>query len=144
MVVNRDGYYFIDVTWKSGFKHKVPCRGYSLKSQLAFNDSLFWVESHSFYEVTQQEYEEYLWGSGSAADTEKTTSTSNTRSRRKSGASVKTDGEKPSRTKQSAKPATKTTKKKATSSTQTKKPSTGSTTKRKTNGNRKPKPIRET
>lgn len=144
MVVNRDGYYFIDVTWKDGFKHKVPCRGYGLKSQLAFNDSLFWIESHSFYEVTKEQYEEYLWGSGSLADTEKTTSTNTTRSRRKSGTSEKKVGTKQSRTKQSATNATKSTKKRESSSTQTKKQSSGSTTTRNKNEHRKSKSIRET
>ena len=143
MVVNLDGYYFIEVTWKSGFKHKVPCRGYGLKSQMAFNDSLFWVESHYFYEVTQKEYEDYVWGSGSVADIEKTTSTSTTRSRKKSGSSEKTAGKKPCPTKQSVQPATKTTKKKVDSSTPTKKRTSGSTTTRNKNGNSKSKSIRE-
>lgn len=128
MVVNRDGFYFIDVTWKTGFSHKVPCRGYSLKSQMAFNDSLFWIESHSFYEVTQQEYEDYLWGSGSAADIEKTTSKSTTRSPRKNGVREVKVVTKSCPTKQCVKPATKSTKKKAPSATPIKKRSSGSTT----------------
>jgi hypothetical protein len=144
VVVNRDGYYMIHVVWKDGFKHKVPCRGYNLKSEMAFNDSLFWVESHNFFEVSKEDYEEYIWGSGSVADTEKTTSTSTTRSRRKSGQSEKTDTVKQSRTKQSAKTATKNTKKKVSSSTPTKKRSSGSTTKRKTDEHSKSKSIRQT
>lgn len=127
--ISRDSYIFIDVTWKGGFKHTVPCRGYNLKSQLAFNDSLFWVESHHWYVVTEEQYQEKLWGSGSAADTEKTTSTSTTRSRSKSGQSEKGVGKKHSATKQSAPAVTKNTKKKVTSSTQTKKPRSGSSQK---------------
>ena len=122
MVVNPSGYYLIDVTWKGGFKHKVPCRGYQLKSNMAFHDSLFWIESHIHHEVTKEQYEEYLWGSGSLADTEKTNSKTNTRSPRKSGKSQKEVGPKHSATKQSATSATKSTAKKKQSSTRTKKP----------------------
>ena len=143
-MATRDGYYFIDVTWKSGFKHIVPCRGFNLKSELTFNQSLFWIESINYYEVTKEQYEEKVWGSGSAVDTEKTTSTSTTRSRRKSGASEKTDGVKPSRTKRSATPATKSVKKKASSSTTTKKPPSGSKTTRKPKDGSVPKPNRTT
>ena len=141
-VHNRDKYFFIDVIWKGGFKHIVPCRGFNLKSQLAFNDSIFWIESHSHYEVTKEQYEEYLWGSGSLADTEKTTSTTTTKSRRKAATSAKTVGKKQSATKSSVKPATKTTKKKAASSTVKKKPSDGSN-QRKKNEHSKSKPVRK-
>lgn len=142
-MATRDGYYFIDITWKSGFKHTVPCRGYNLKSEIAFNESIFWIDSFVYYEVTKEQYEEKVWGTFSAADTEKTTTKSTTKSPRKSGASAKTDGVKPSRTKRSATPATKSTKKKATSSTPTKKRSSGSTT-RKTKDGIIPKPKRTT
>lgn len=143
-MATRDGYYFIDITWKSGFKHTVPCRGYNLKSELAFNQSIFWIDTFNYYEVTKEQYEEKLWGSGYPADTEKTTSTSTTRSRQKTGASEKKDGAKPSRTKRSATPATKSTKKKAQSATPTKKRSSGSTTTRKTKDGTIPKPKRAT
>lgn len=143
-MTTRDGYYFIDITWKSGFNHIVPCRGYNLKSEIAFNQSLFWIEKFHYYEVTKEQYEEKLWGTSLAADTEKTTTKSTTRSPRKSGSSTKVDGAKPSRTKRSATPATKSTKKKAQSATPTKKRSSGSTTTRKTKDGTIPKPKRAT
>ena len=141
-VHNRDKYYFIDVTWKGGFKHIVPCRGYNLKSQLAFNDSIFWIESHSHYEVTKEQYEEYIWGSTSLADTEKTTSTNTTKSSRKKATSTKTAGRKPSGTKSSVKNAETSTKKKVSSSKQKKTPSSGSE-QRKKNEHSKSKPVRK-
>lgn len=134
--VNRDAYIFIETKWKHGFTHIVPCRGYSLKSQLAFNESLFWIESSNWREVTQSEYEEHIWGTSSAAGTEKTTKTSTTRSRSKNGQSTKTDGKKHSATKQSATTATKSMRKKASSSTRTKKQPNGSLTKENSNGSR--------
>lgn len=136
MDVKRDDYIFLDVTWKSGFKHTVPCRGYNLKSQIDFNNSLFWIEKFTWRVVTQKEYEDKLWASPLVADTEKTTSTNTTRSRRKSGQSEKTDGKKHSATKQSATTATKNTKKKASSSTATRKQPSGSLVKENENGSR--------
>lgn len=62
-MASREGYYFITVTWKGGFTHIVPCRGYNLKSQLDFNKSLFWVDKYDYVEVTQEKYEEYYSGS---------------------------------------------------------------------------------
>lgn len=119
--MKHDDYIFIDVTWKSGFKHTVPCRGYRFKSETKFIESLFWIEKYTWREVTQKDYEDKVWGSGLVADTEKTTSKSTTRSPRKNTQSEKTAGKKPSRTKQSVTTATKNTRKKASSSTVTKK-----------------------
>jgi len=136
MDINRDDYLFMTVTWKGGFTHIVPCRGYNLKSQIQFTKSLFWVETFTWRVVSKEDYEERIWGSGSAADTEKTTLTSTTRPRSKNGQSGKTDGKKPSRTKQSVKPATKTTKKKASSSTTTRKQTSGSLAKENDSGSR--------
>lgn len=143
-MATRDGYYFIDITWKSGFNHIVPCRGYNLKSEIAFNQSLFWIEKFHYYEVTKEQYEEKLWGTSLAADTEKTTTKSTTRSPRKSGSSTKVDGAKQSRTKRSATPATKSTKNKEASATPTKKRQSGSKTTRKTKDESIPKPKRTT
>ena len=56
------GYYFIDVTWKTGFKHTIPCRGYRLKSQFAALQGLFWVSEFLHYEVTKEQYYELMWG----------------------------------------------------------------------------------
>jgi hypothetical protein len=62
MKVSSNAFYFIDVTWKGGFKHIVPCRGYGLQSQLKFNDSLIYVESAEPREVTEEEYNNRIWG----------------------------------------------------------------------------------
>lgn len=61
-MATRDGYYLIDITWKTGFKHTVACRGYNLKSEITFNKSIFWIEDMSYREVTQEEYELKAWG----------------------------------------------------------------------------------
>lgn len=60
--VTSASYFCIDTIWKSGFKHTVPCRGYNLKSQLKFNESIFWIESSNWYEVTKETYEELVYG----------------------------------------------------------------------------------
>lgn len=133
----RDGYYFIDVTWKSGFKHTVPCRGYRLKSEIAFNESIFWIESINYYEVTKEQYEEKTWESPLAADIEPKTSTKRKTSQPKRGKSTKKDGVEQSTTPASAKPARKTTKPKGQSSTATKKKTTGS----KEKNNDRPVPV---
>lgn len=52
----RDNYYQIDVVWKDGFKHKINCRGYNLKSMLDFQASIFWIESYKYKEITEQQY----------------------------------------------------------------------------------------
>lgn len=57
-----DAYFFIDVEWKDGFKHTVACRGYDLKSQIKFHDSIFWIETYKYYEVSQAKYEEKMYG----------------------------------------------------------------------------------
>ena len=125
-MASRDGYYFIDVTWKSGFKHTVPCRGFRLKSELAFNESIFWIESIEYYEVTKEQFEEKTWESPLAADIEPKTSTKSTTSQQKRGKSQKKDGAEQSTTPASVKPARKTTKPRTPSSTATKKKPTGS------------------
>lgn len=57
--VPRDAYFFIDVTWKSGFKHRVPARGYELKSWLNHLEKNEWVEFSIYAEVTQLEYDAF-------------------------------------------------------------------------------------
>lgn len=52
----RDGWYQIDVVWKTKFKHKIYCRGYQLKSQLAFNESLEWIKSSVYKEITEAQF----------------------------------------------------------------------------------------
>lgn len=65
--VPTDAYFFMEVTWKAegknkAFKHIVPCRGYNLKSQMKFNDSLEWVDKYTYKEVTKQQWEKRVWG----------------------------------------------------------------------------------
>ena len=55
--VSFDGYFMLEVKWKGGFTHKVPCRGYNLGSQIRFTESLFWVESYDYIKCTKEEYE---------------------------------------------------------------------------------------
>ena len=111
MKVNSSAYYFIDVTWKGGFKHIVPCRGYGLQSQLRFNDSLIYVESAEPREVTEEEYNNRIWGDPDGRDNESQTQQENPpkRSRSKakgkdsesvrntSGKSTRTTGSQPSK-----------------------------------------------
>jgi len=111
MKVNPSAYYFIDVTWKGGFKHIVPCRGYGLQSQLRFNDSLMYVESAEPKEVTEEEYYNRIWGDPDGRDNESETQQTNPpkRSRSKakgadskavrntSGKSTRTTGSQPSK-----------------------------------------------
>ena len=125
MDIKRDDYIIIDITWKSGFKHSVPCRGFNLKSQIEFQKSIFWIESYSYRVVTKKEYEESIWGSLEAVDTELKTSMTSSASPRKRGTSQKKVGSDVSTTQASAKTAIKTTKEKATSSTRMKKKPSG-------------------
>jgi hypothetical protein len=48
--------YFIYVRWKFGFKHIWPCRGYDLKSVVAFLGTLTSVDSFEFKKVSEQVY----------------------------------------------------------------------------------------
>jgi hypothetical protein len=129
--VNRDAYFLITVKWLSGFSHKVPCRGYGLKSQLDFTQCLEYVESFSYEETTKEDYEFRVFGDGSewesqpVADTKSKKSKTPTKSPPKSGPSVKKGGRKPSATKVSATPAKKSVKKTTKSSTTSKKKTTG-------------------
>ena len=111
MKVSSSAFYFIDVTWKGGFKHIVPCRGYGLQSQLKFNDSLIYVESAEPREVTEEEYNSRIWGDLDGRDNQRETQQENPpkRSRAKaksedsksirnpSGKSTRTAGSQPSK-----------------------------------------------
>ena len=61
MDVKRDDYIFIDIEWKSGFKHTSLCRGFNLKSQIAFNESIFWIKKFKWRVVSEKEYNAKLW-----------------------------------------------------------------------------------
>jgi len=112
--VPADSYFFIDTKWKGDFSHIVPCRGYNLKSQLKFNESIFWIESSHWYEVTKEQYEEHVYGR--AEQTEAQQENPPKRSRRStkdkdskairnpSGKSTRTAGSQPSELRESKVP----------------------------------------
>ena len=122
----------IDVTWKGGFKHSVPCRGFNFKSLMKFQESLHYIEAYTYRIVTQKEYDAFLFGepecqSSVPADAVSKTSTKRTTSSAKAKPLAKKAIKKPSATKPSAKTASKNTKKQASSSKAKKKPSVGLT-----------------
>lgn len=59
--VLRDAYFFIDVTWKSGFQHRVPARGYELKSWLAHLERNNWIERAVYSETTAEEFNQHCY-----------------------------------------------------------------------------------
>jgi len=64
--MDNQSYIFIDVTWKQtgkqkAFTHTVPCRGYNLKSHLKFNESLFWIDTFTYREVSEKEWMDKVW-----------------------------------------------------------------------------------
>ena len=61
MDIKREDYIFIDVEWKSGFKHTVPCRGYNLQSHIKFTESIFWIKGFKWRVVSEKEYIKKLW-----------------------------------------------------------------------------------
>jgi hypothetical protein len=127
MDIKRDDYIFLDVTWETGFKHIVPCRGFNLQSQLKFSSSLDYVKSVTYRVVPEKQYMELLWVSSVPVDVESKTLTTPTMSSVKAKPSTKTATKKPSATKPSVKTASKNTKKQASSSKAKKTPSVGLT-----------------
>jgi len=127
--IKREGYYFIDVVWKFGLKYTVHCRGFNLKSEIAFHESLYGLKSFKYYEVNKTKYEERTWQSFSLADTEKTVSKGTLALQPKVGKTPTKAPAKRSVTKRSVHAAKKSMKKKVLSSKQTKKQKTGSSVK---------------
>lgn len=125
MDIKRDDYIFLDVVWKTGFKHIVPCRGFNLQSQLNFSSSLEYVKKVTYRIVSEKQYTELLWVSSVPVDVESMTLTTQATSSVKAKPLAKTATKKPSATKPSAKAASKNTKKQASSSKAKKKPSVG-------------------
>lgn len=60
-----DAYFIMTVTWKGGFSHTVPCRGFNLKSHIKFTESLEYVDTYEYVECTQEEYDLKVFGDGS-------------------------------------------------------------------------------
>jgi hypothetical protein len=77
------------VTWKGGFSHIVPCRGFNLKSQIKFTESLEYVDSYDYVECTQEEYELRIWGDGSEFEENKDGRASKTKTQQKAPAKRK-------------------------------------------------------
>lgn len=70
--VPRDGYFQIDVVWKSGFKHSIKCRGFNLKSMLAVQESIFWIESYKYKQITEAQYNKGMIDESSTTKKEST------------------------------------------------------------------------
>lgn len=61
MDIKRDDYIFLDIEWKTGFKHTAFCRGYNLQSHIKLNETIFWIKKFSWRVVTEKEYNAKLW-----------------------------------------------------------------------------------
>lgn len=57
--VNRDAFFIMTIEHIGGFKHKVPARGYNLKSWLDFEKSLSITKKVTIKEVTLKEYQKF-------------------------------------------------------------------------------------
>ena len=126
----RDDYYIITVKWMGGFTHKVPCRGYNLKSLLRFHETFeyaMYAEAYSYEQTTKQQYDKLIygdeeWEQSPVADTELTKKKiSSTPSPKRTTRKTKEH----SPTKSSVKVAKKNTKTTAISSTTRTKRTTG-------------------
>ena len=111
MDIKKDDYIFIDITWKSGFKHTVPCRGFNLKSQLEFTKSIFWIDKFTWRVVTEKDYNAKLWAPLEEKDNEprasKGKALKEAAAKRKPRAKASEDSEGLSKSRRTNKPATK-------------------------------------
>ena len=57
--VNRDAFFILTIENQGGFKHKVPARGYNLKSWLDFEKSLSITKKVSIKETNLSEYQKF-------------------------------------------------------------------------------------
>ena len=113
MDIKKDDYIFIDITWKSGFKHTVPCRGFNLKSQLEFTKSIFWIDKFTWRVVTEKDYNAKLWAPLEEKDNEprasKGKALKEAAAKRKPRAKASEDSERVSASKRPTKPTAKRT-----------------------------------
>ena len=58
----KQGYYQISVKMSTGFKFKVPARGYNLKSLLDFEKTLNYVSEYSYKAISQKEHDKLIYG----------------------------------------------------------------------------------
>lgn len=57
--VPYDAFYILTVEMHGGFKHKIPARGYNLKSWLDFEKSLSITKKVSIKETNLKEYQKF-------------------------------------------------------------------------------------
>ena len=66
ILVTANDYILINVAWFKSqgkiFKHKVPCRGYNLKSILNFLKALAYVESFDYNIVDEKTFNKHWYG----------------------------------------------------------------------------------
>lgn len=67
--INPKAYYCVDVKMKHGFKYTMYLRGFSVNSMKNFTDSLFWTESTTVRESTEEEFNSNT--GGTSQDVEK-------------------------------------------------------------------------
>ena len=102
-------YILADVVWSTGFTHKVPMRGFSLKSQIEFHKSLSHVVSMTPNVVTEEEYNNYLYGEDDGSRECKTETLKKTPAKRKPRSKASEDSKRVSKPRGATKPAAKRT-----------------------------------
>jgi hypothetical protein len=55
-------YYLVRTEWTNGFHHHNPIQAYGLKSMIEFSRTLTNVKDVSYVEITQDEYEDLMYG----------------------------------------------------------------------------------
>ena len=55
--ISKSGYYVMEVTTSNGFKFKIPCRGYSLASQMFFQNTLKY-STYTVEMITEKQYKD--------------------------------------------------------------------------------------
>ena len=58
--IDRLDYIMIEVTWKHGFQHTIPCRGRDVKGLSEFLNGLSMVDNHKVKVVTEKQYNKRL------------------------------------------------------------------------------------
>jgi hypothetical protein len=58
---NKTRYFLIQVNWKSGFRHTIPCRGVlQLKTEIRLLGDLTMLESFKYKEITEGQYKKRM------------------------------------------------------------------------------------
>jgi hypothetical protein len=58
--VDRNGYYCADVVMKNNFKYTMYLRGHSVPSMVKFTEGLFWTESVTLRDSSEEEHHNAL------------------------------------------------------------------------------------